>query len=52
MIIDNQFNLAHLMQYKAKVYFVDKNISQREKMRIKAYINFLITYNNISIYFI
>ena len=52
MITEKKFNLAHLVQYEAKAYFVDKNISRREKMKIKAYIDFLISYDNINIYFI
>ena len=52
MIINKKSNLAHLMQYEIKAYFVDKNISRREKMKTKAYINFLMNYDNINIYFI
>ena len=40
------------MQYKVKAYFVDKNISRREKMKTKAYINFLMNYDSTNIYFI
>ena len=49
MIIDQKLNLAHLMQYEAKTNFVDKNISNRNKMRIKIYIGFMINYDNINI---
>ena len=40
------------MQYKAKAYFVDKIILKREKMKTKADINLLISYNSINAYFI
>ena len=52
MIIDKKLNLVHLMQYEAKAYFVDKNISRREKIKIKTHINFLMNYNSINIYLI
>ena len=40
------------MQYEAKVYLVDKNILKREKMKIKAHINFLMNYDSTNIYLI
>ena len=49
MIIDQKFNLAHLVQYKAKIYFVDKNILNQEKMGIKVYIDFMMSYNSTNI---
>ena len=49
MIIDQKLNLAHLMQYEAKTNFVNKDISNRKKMRIRTYIDFMINYNNINI---
>ena len=52
MIIDKKSNLAHLMQYEVKAYFVDKNISRREKMKTKAHIDFLMNYDSTNIYLI
>ena len=52
MIIVKKLNLTHLMQYEAKAYFVDKNISRREKMKIKTYINFLMNYDSTNVYLI
>ena len=40
------------MQYETKIYFVNKNISNREKMRIKTHIDFIINYGSINIWFI
>ena len=52
MIIDKKLNLAHLVQYEAKAYFVDKNISRREKMKTRTHIDFLMSYDSTNIYFI
>ena len=52
MIIDKKLNLAHLIQYEAKAYLVDKNISRREKMKTRAHIDFLMSYDSTNIYFI
>ena len=52
MIIDKKLNLAHLVQYEAKTYFVDKNISRREKMKTRAHIDFLMSYDSTNIYLI
>ena len=52
MIIDQKLNLIHLVQYEAKIYFVDKDILDREKMRAKVYIDFMINYHNIKIWLI
>ena len=52
MITDKKLNLAHLVQYEAKAYLVDKNISRREKMKTRAHIDFLMSYDSINIYFI
>ena len=52
MIIDKKLNLAHLIQYKAKAYFVDKNILRGEKMKTRVYINFLMNYDSTNIYLI
>ena len=49
MIIDKKFNLTHLMQYEAKTYFVDKNILNLKKMKIKVHIDFLMNYDNTNI---
>ena len=49
MIIDKKFNLTHLMQYEAKAYLVDKDISNLKKMRIKTHIDFLMNYDNTNI---
>ena len=52
MITDKKLNLTHLIQYEAKAYFVDKNISRREKMKTRAHIDFLMNYDSTNIYFI
>ena len=52
IIIEKKFSLIHLIQYEIKAYFIDKNILEREKIKTRAYINFLISYNNTNIYFI
>ena len=49
MITDQKFNLAHFVQYEAKIYLIDKDISDREKMRIKVYVEFIMNYNSINI---
>ena len=52
MIIDKKSNLTHIIQYDSKVYFLNKNISNKEKMRTKIHIDFLVNYNNINIFLI
>ena len=52
MIIDKKFNLTHLVQYEAKAFFVDKNISRREKIKTKVYIDFLMSYDSTNIHLI
>ena len=52
MIIDQKFNLTHLVQYKTKTYSVNKDISNREKIKIKAYIDFMMNYDNINIWLV
>ena len=51
-IIDKKSNLAHIIQYKAKAYSLNKNISKKKKMRIKAHIDFLVSYDSINIFLI
>ena len=45
-------NLAHFVQYGAKAYPVDKEISNLEKMRIKAHIDLLMSYDSTNIWLI
>ena len=49
MITNKKLNLAHIVQYETKTYLVDKKISNLEKMRAKAHINFLMSYNSTNI---
>ena len=46
MIIDQKLNLVHLVQYEAKAYLVNKNISNQKKMRIKVHIDFMMSYDS------
>ena len=52
MVTDKKLNLAHIVQYGTKTYFVDKEIFNLEKIRAKAYIGFLVGYNSKNIWFI
>ena len=52
MIIDKKSNLIHIIQYEAKTYSLNKNISRKEKMKSKTHLDFLIKYNSINIFFI
>ena len=52
MTIDKKSNLAHIVQYEAKAYSLNKKISKREKMKSKAHIDFLVEYDNINIFLI
>ena len=45
-------NLAHIIQYGAKAYPLDKNIPRKEKMRPKAHIGFLVGYDSTNIFLI
>jgi len=45
-------NLAHLVQFGAKAYPIDKHIPKREKSRAKAHIGFLVGYDSTNIYLI
>lgn len=45
-------NLAHIVQYGAKAYPIDKNIPRQEKMRAKAHIGFLVGYSSTNIFLI
>ena len=47
---DSKSNLAHIIQYESKTYSIDKHISRREKMRVKAHIGFLVEYDSINIF--
>ena len=49
MIINQNLNLVYLVQYEVKTYLVDKDISNREKMRTKTYIDFMISYDSTNI---
>ena len=50
IVIENKFNLIHLIQFKVKAYSVDKHISRKKKMKIKIYIDFFVEYNNRNIF--
>ena len=52
MTTDKKLNLARLVQYEAKAYLVNKNISRREKMKTRAHIDFLMSYDSTNIYLI
>ena len=52
MATDKKPNLAHIIQYEAKAYPLDKNISRKEKMRSKAHIGFLVGYDSTNIFLI
>lgn len=45
-------NLAHIIQYGSKAYPLDKDIPNREKMRAKAHIGFLVGYDSTNIFLI
>ena len=49
MTTDQKLNLIHLVQYKVKIYTVDKNRSNREKIKVKVHIDFVMNYNNTNI---
>ena len=49
-VTERKFNLTHLIQFETKVYFINKHISRKKKIRFKAHINFLIEYDNINIF--
>ena len=51
-IIDKKSNLVHIIQYEAKAYFLNKNISKKKKMRVKTHIDFLVDYDSINIFWI
>ena len=51
-IIDKKSNLAHIIQYEAEAYSLNKNISKKKKMRIKTHIDFLVNYDSINIFLI
>ena len=51
MIIDKKLNLIHIVKYKTKTYFLNKNISKK-KMKSKTHIDFFVKYNNTNIFLI
>ena len=50
IVIGSKFNLVHLIQFKAKAYSIDKHISKKKKMKIKAHIDFFVEYDNRNIF--
>ena len=50
VITEKKFNLIHLVQFEAKAYSIDKHISRKKKMRVKAYIDFFVNYESINIF--
>ena len=52
IIIDKKSNFVHIVQYETKIYFLNKNISKKKKMKIKTHIDFFVNYDNINIFFI
>ena len=38
------------MQFEAKAYSIDKDISRKKKMRAKVHIDFFVDYDNINIF--
>ena len=50
VVIESKFNLAHLIQFKAKAYSIDKHISRKKKMKIKAHIGFFVEYDSRNIF--
>ncbi|KAG7007910.1 hypothetical protein G7Y79_00008g025480 [Physcia stellaris] len=52
MVTGKKPNLAHIVQYGAKAYPLDKHIPKKEKMRAKAHIGFLVGYDSTNIFLI
>ena len=52
MTINKKSNFAYIIQYEAKAYSLNKNISKKKKMRIKTHIDFLVDYDSINIFLI
>ncbi|KAG6995781.1 hypothetical protein G7Y79_00042g078860 [Physcia stellaris] len=52
MVTGKKPNLAHIVQYGAKAYPLDKDIPKKEKMRAKAHIGFLVGYDSTNIFLI
>lgn len=50
LVTGSKPNLAHIIQFGAKAYPIDKHIPRREKMRAKAHIGFLVGYDSTNIF--
>ena len=50
IVIGSKLNLAHLIQFEAKAYSIDKYISKKKKMKTKAHIDFFVEYENRNIF--